>query len=145
MSKAALLVGVCHKPGIQWVTGNKIRFKTTDIRLPNPYDYSTHGNSVLKAVKIEIFDGTSWIPKTGGGTSSFFPSTWSKERIIEETALAFRKAKLTPSAYQGGNTYQVLATDETTTIRFFYGAKTEINPLINGSNSPKIISSFPVN
>ena len=55
------------------------------------------------------------------------------------------RRKLTPSAYQGGNTYQVLATDETTTIRFFYGAKTEINPLINGSNSPKIISSFPVN
>jgi hypothetical protein len=131
--------------GVQWVTGSKIRFKPSDVRLPNPYDFATHGNTVQKAVKIEISNGSTWVAKTGGGTSSFFPSTWSKERIIEETALAFKKAKKNPSSYKGGNTYEVLATDNSTNIRFFYGVQTELNPLINGSTNPKIITSFPAN
>jgi hypothetical protein len=28
--------------------------------------------------------------KTGGGTSSFFPNSWGKEKILEEIALAFK-------------------------------------------------------
>jgi hypothetical protein len=101
-----------------------------------------HGFWRIRAsVRVFFFD---ILGASGGGTSSFFPSTWSKQRIIEETALVFKKAKITPSAYQGGNTYELLASDGVTKIRFFYGVQSEVNPLINGSSSPIMKSSFPV-
>ncbi len=102
-----------------------------------------YGNNESK--KIKIFDGTQWVDKGGGGVSSFFPSSWSKQKILEETALAFKKAKDNPSTYWtgSGNAYDVQSSDGSMTIRFFYGVNGEINTLLNGSANPIVKSSFP--
>ncbi len=125
-----------------WIYSDKIRFKVLDIQLPNPW---SEGMEIMKARKIQIFDGTQWVSKNGGGVSSFFPSTWSKQKILEETALAFKKAQDNPSIYWtgSGNAYDVLSSDGSLKIRFFYGVNGETNTLINGSVNPIIKSSFP--
>ncbi len=137
---------VMEADGVQWIVGEKIRFKISDIQIPRPYEA---GMEIKKARNIEILDGANWVPKSFGGVSSFFPKAWDKEKIIEETALAYLKAKKNPSTYWDAigrkNAYEVLASDGTTKIRFFYGDPAEVNPLLNGSISPTIKSSFPNN
>jgi hypothetical protein len=68
---------------------------------------------------------------------------------LEETALAFKKAKANPTTYfdavQNKNAYDIMSSDGSVKIRFFYGNPTEINPLLNGSTNPIIKSSFPNN
>lgn len=129
--------------GELWIYSDKIRFKVSDIRIPSPW---TDGDEILKARRIEIFNGNQWIPKSNGGASSFFPSAWTKEQILEETALAFKKAKNNPSTYWtgNGNAYDVLSSDGSLTIRFFYGSNGEVNPLLTGTSMPIIKSSFPI-
>jgi hypothetical protein len=132
--------------GEYWIYSDKIRFKVSDIQLPNPW---SEGMDILKAKKIKIFNGTQWVDKNGIGISSFFPSSWSKEKILEETALAFKKAKANPTTYfdaiQNKNAYDIISSDGTVKIRIFYGNPSEVNPLLNGSASPIIKSSFPNN
>jgi hypothetical protein len=54
-------------------------------------------NGTFKAkIKVKNADGV-WIAKTtNGGFSTFFPNTWSKEKVIEEIMDAFENRKLVP-------------------------------------------------
>ena len=73
----------------------------------------------------------------------------TKQKILEETALAFKKAKANPNScfdfVSNRNEYDVMSSDNTIKIRFFYGNVTESNPLLNGTTNPIIKSSFPNN
>jgi hypothetical protein len=130
--------------GEYWIYSDKIRFKVSDIQMPNPW---SEGMEIMKARKIQISSGSGWVPKNGPGVSSFFPSTWSKGKILEETALAFKKAKANPNLYFDSignkNAYDVMSSSGSVKIRIFYGNVTEVNPLLNGTVNPVIKSSFP--
>lgn len=132
--------------GEYWIYSDKIRFKVSNITVPDPWE---EGMEIMKAERIQIFNGVQWVNKNSIGRSSFFPTKWGKQKILEETALAYMKAKANPSRYfdavANKNAYNIISSDGLVEIRIFYGNYQEINPLLNGSANPVIKSSFPNN
>lgn len=138
--------GVHHHEALTTKTTN---FEVGDLRIKpgteNPIGYK----GVYEGL-IERFDGTGWVPKTGGqpsGYSTMFPKDWTKQRTIEELAYAKYKG-LTWMPKYNSNGIQILSnsykgiSSNGVEIEFYIGSKTMTAP--PSVPTTPIISVFPM-
>jgi hypothetical protein len=85
----------------------------------------------------------AWMPKSNnGGKTSIFPSSWDKEKTMQE--ITYARWKLTPSDYAGGNQWNGVSSNGSVNIGMYLGANLSSPP----TTIPAIIenygSAFPI-